>query len=603
MIVKMNKVTLLMGGKNKNQALESLRSLGVLHVHNITPPMSEDISALQTDISSVDTVLTAMEGTEAVQKSTNTPAKIVEKYHTLKEKKGKISEEMVEVLDNNNWYAKWGDVKKSDLDYMAEKGYFLKLYECDKSILKKLPTDQIIITVKENKNSVLLVLISENADDKLLTLKHEEVPVKEYTVVKEELKKHESELASINQKMEQLSEYHDSLKSYQEGLEHRLEFAQVADGMGSAESISYLQGFCPGEKLEALKTEADNSGWGYMIEDPDMEDNPPTALKNKKWIHMIQPVFDFLGVVPGYREYDISKYFLIFFAVFFAMIIGDAGYGVLFFLGAIFASTKVKKGTEFPEALKLLFVLSVTTTIWGTITGNWFGSSFVSGLAPMKAMTIPQIATFPEIFPDIKIDAQSKIMFICFILAITQLGLANIMNFMKDFPKLVSFSHLGWLSLMGGLFFLVLNLVLGMNLPGFAMILIYAGLGAIVVFGAQEEGKSFIKGLLGGLGGAFNTFLDAISSFSNIISYIRLFAVGMASVAIASSFNDIAAPMLHGIALPAGILILLIGHGLNIVMGMLSVIVHGIRLNVLEFSGQLGIEWSGYKYKPFKDKK
>jgi len=162
---------------------------------------------------------------------------------------------------------------------------------------------------------------------------------------------------------------------------------------------------------------------------------------------------------------------------------------------------------------------------------------------------------------------------------------------------------LGWLSLMGGLFFLVLNLVLGMNLPGFAMILIYAGLGGIVVFGAQEEGKSFVKGLLGGLGGAFNTFLDAISSFSNIISYIRLFAVGMASIAIASSFNDIAAPMLHGFALPAGILVLIIGHGLNIVMGMLSVIVHGIRLNVLEFSGQLGIEWSGYKYKPFKDKK
>ena len=603
MIVKMNKVTLLMGGKNKNQALESLRSLGVLHVQNITPPMSEDISTLQADISSVDTVLSSMEGTEASQKSTDKPSKIVEQYHSLKEKKDKINEAMVEVLENDNWYAKWGDVKKSDLDYMAEKGYFLKLYECDKSILKKLPTDQLIITVKEDKNSVLLVLISDNVDDKLLTLKHDDVPVKEFAIVSEELKNYQSELASINNEMLQLAEYLDSLKSYQEGLEHKLEFAQVANGMGSAESISYLQGFCPIEKIDALKAESDNSGWGYMIEDPEMEDNPPTELKNKKWINMIQPVFDFLGVVPGYREVDISQYFLIFFAVFFAMIIGDAGYGVLFFLGAIFATTKVKKGTETPEALKLLFVLSIATTLWGTITGNWFGSSWVSGLAPMKAMTIPQIATFPELFPGIEIDAQSKIMFICFILAITQLGLANIMNFMKDFPKLVSFSHLGWLSLMGGLFFLVLNLVLGMNLPGFAMILIYAGLGGIVVFGAQEEGKSFVKGLLGGLGGAFNTFLDAISSFSNIISYIRLFAVGMASIAIASSFNDIAAPMLHGFALPAGILVLIIGHGLNIVMGMLSVIVHGIRLNVLEFSGQLGIEWSGYKYKPFKEKK
>jgi V/A-type H+-transporting ATPase subunit I len=75
----------------------------------------------------------------------------------------------------------------------------------------------------------------------------------------------------------------------------------------------------------------------------------------------------------------------------------------------------------------------------------------------------------------------------------------------------------------------------------------------------------------------------------------------MASVAIASSFNQIAAPLMKGFALPAGIIILLIGHGLNIVMGLLSVIVHGIRLNILEFSGQLGMEWTGYEYKPFQE--
>ncbi|MCK4716103.1 MAG: ATPase, partial [Candidatus Marinimicrobia bacterium] len=86
-----------------------------------------------------------------------------------------------------------------------------------------------------------------------------------------------------------------------------------------------------------------------------------------------------------------------------------------------------------------------------------------------------------------------------------------------------------------------------------------------------------------------------------IISYIRLFAVGMATVAIASSFNQIAAPMMKGFTFPAAIIILLIGHGLNIVMSLLSVIVHGIRLNILEFSGQLGMEWTGYEYEPFKE--
>ncbi|MCK4530023.1 MAG: ATPase, partial [Candidatus Marinimicrobia bacterium] len=94
----------------------------------------------------------------------------------------------------------------------------------------------------------------------------------------------------------------------------------------------------------------------------------------------------------------------------------------------------------------------------------------------------------------------------------------------------------------------------------------------------------------------------AISSFSNIISYIRLFAVGMATVAIATAFNDMAAGMMQGPAIIGGVIVLIIGHSLNLVMGLLSVMVHGIRLNLLEFSGQLGLEWTGYKYLPFKDK-
>ncbi|MFA6646628.1 MAG: hypothetical protein WCS59_05955 [Sphaerochaetaceae bacterium] len=99
----------------------------------------------------------------------------------------------------------------------------------------------------------------------------------------------------------------------------------------------------------------------------------------------------------------------------------------------------------------------------------------------------------------------------------------------------------------------------------------------------------------------FSTFLNSISAFSNIISYIRLFAVGMASLAIAQSFNGMASGLLQGFAFPAGVLVLIIGHGLNLVMALLSVVVHGVRLNLLEFSGQLGMEWTGFTYDPFRE--
>ena len=100
------------------------------------------------------------------------------------------------------------------------------------------------------------------------------------------------------------------------------------------------------------------------------------------------------------------------------------------------------------------------------------------------------------------------------------------------------------------------------------------------------------------------TFLDSISAFSDVISYIRLFAVGLATVAVASSFNSMAAGLGTGVVgIIGSILILGFGHALNLAMAALSVVVHGVRLNVLEFSGHLGMEWTGEKYTPFKNRK
>ena len=145
-----------------------------------------------------------------------------------------------------------------------------------------------------------------------------------------------------------------------------------------------------------------------------------------------------------------------------------------------------------------------------------------------------------------------------------------------------------------------LYLVIGqqVNLMPVACVVI-AGFLLVVLFGGMSPDKSFGQGLKAGLGDAFTVFLNTISAFGNIMSYIRLFAVGMASLAIAQSFNNMALGF-KGPLVIAAVLILLIGHGLNIVMGLLSVVVHGVRLNLLEFSGQLGMEWAGIAYDPFK---
>ena len=150
------------------------------------------------------------------------------------------------------------------------------------------------------------------------------------------------------------------------------------------------------------------------------------------------------------------------------------------------------------------------------------------------------------------------------------------------------------------MYLLSLYLVIGESInitPVFAMIGVAFLL--VVLFGAMSPDRTFAQGLKAGLADAFTVFLNTISCFGNVMSYIRLFAVGMAGLAISQSFNGIAAGF-HGPLIILAVVVVIIGHGLNIIMCFLSVVVHGVRLNVLEFSGQAGLEWTGVAYEPFK---
>ncbi len=288
-----------------------------------------------------------------------------------------------------------------------------------------------------------------------------------------------------------------------------------------------------------------------------------------------------------------------FYTIFYDMIIGDAGYGCLFLLLALVLTLKGKGKSS---AVQLLWVLSIATVIWGSLTGTWFGLEQAMEVPLLKKLVIPGFANYPAYFDVSTTAQQNAIMKFCFILGTVQLSLACVMNIRRKLTEkdLSWVADLGWLAAIDALYFVVLYLVIGQqaNLPVVAAVVI-AGFLLVVLFGGMSPDKSFGQGLKAGLGNAFTVFLNTISAFGNIMSYIRLFAVCMASLAIAQSFNNMAFGF-KGPLVVAAVLILLIGHGLNIVMGLLSVVVHGVRLNLLEFSGQLGMEWAGIAYDPFK---
>ena len=377
-------------------------------------------------------------------------------------------------------------------------------------------------------------------------------------------------------------------------------YNSVKEGASEEEGLTLIQGFIPEEDLDAFKNAAKEGCWAYAVDDPAEDDPVPTKVKYNKVTCMMKPMFDMLGTVPGYREYDISMWFLLFLSLFFAMIIGDAAYGFIFLALGVLLNIKMKKMTN---ANMLLYVMSVATIIWGALTGTWFGAEGAMKVPFLKALVIPSIANYPQYFNVDANAAQNSVMKFCFSVGTIQLSLGCLMNVVRKWKErsLAFVADFAWLAIIIAIYQLALMLVIGESV-NIKMIFGIVGIGFVLVllFGGQEAGKSFGAGVKAGLAGAFTTFLDTISAFGNVMSYIRLFAVGMASLAIAQSFNGMASPMLKGLAFPAGMLILLIGHGLNIIMGLLSVVVHGVRLNLLEFSGQLGMEWAGIPYEPFK---
>jgi V/A-type H+-transporting ATPase subunit I len=308
------------------------------------------------------------------------------------------------------------------------------------------------------------------------------------------------------------------------------------------------------------------------------------------------------------------------------MIFGDAAYGVILFMGIFVLGFLTKVKTKvFPAEAKLFLLLSVATIIWGALNGAWFAIPYEKLPVFLKMFVVPQFREGGPLFLDyfkniwglehgfVPSDtAQWNLQFFCFTLGIIQLLYSHIKNIKRLLNRgfsLIAISQVGWLIMMLGLYFLVLSMLLKVSRPIFAAPLIGIGIFLYFIFVNQNDDRFFIN-IGKGFANFLPTFLNAVGSFADIISYIRLFAVGLAGMKIAQSFNIMSGIETLGteaisggnfvLKLIAAIGILIFGHGLNIMMNALSVMVHGVRLNLLEYAGNhLGMEWSGYAYHPF----
>ncbi len=336
---------------------------------------------------------------------------------------------------------------------------------------------------------------------------------------------------------------------------------------------------------------------------------------------MIYPLTDFLGTVPGYFEYDISGWFLGFILIFFGIIFGDGGYGLFIcaIAGGLMLKNRLSKKAIAP-AYWLVLLLGLSTVLWGTLTCTWFGLSPEQIPAWLQGLSVPFISNVNAdvlwhpfwTSGNVGLTTPQNLQIVCFSLALVQLTVAHIKGAVRHHQSLKMLGDIGSILQLLGIYYIVLALVVNGEVFGFGLVLggIPVGTAAIAAIGigfvmsfvfSNYEG-SVIRAVLDSLKNIVSVLLGVVNVFSDIVSYIRLLAVGLAGAAISATVNELAGPMLGDLMfMIVAILLLVFGHGLNMILNILSVIVHGIRLNTLEFSSHLDMSWSGHKYKPFEE--
>lgn len=492
----------------------------------------------------------------------------------------------------------WGEFSRNTLEELQERNLYCHFYTLTKKLFAKTgPQGAMIVTKQRGK--VYFVVISRTEENEL---PYEETSVPLYDL--DQLFRRQTQIHAKQEELEgRLVRWAGLLRIVWTAYQRLSDLNQIINVRSAFEwqgEVMFVRGFVPTDHLAELKQQAKEMKWGLLVRDPNLQEEPPTILSNRRSIAIINPIYRMLGTLPGYREPEISALFLFFFVLFFAMIIGDAGYGLLLMSCALCYRLCAPRTEGHRQGSALLLVVGTATLVWGAVSGNWFSIEALATHPFFVRFTVARLNAFDT-------QSISFVQWICFLIATVHISIAHIWRTIHQWRHgywLQACANIGWLFMVIGLYSLVVQLILGAFgywYIGNILPLLIIGLCGIVLFEQQERGVSVFIGIVKGIAGLFNTLLNTISAFADIISYLRLFAVGLASVEIARSFNQLATSLEDGVVgTIIAIALLCLGHSLNLAMGALSIIVHGVRLNMLEFSSHLGIEWSGIVYQPFK---
>jgi len=585
MITQMKKYTFLVFHRDYEPFLTQLRELGVVHITEKAAGLIEDDETLQASLQHEDELRRLL--------NQGAPDDIIQERTSIEERIAAAQESAKQA-------SVWGDFDAQRIAALKQAGYSLRFFACPVSNYKE--EWGIAVNNAEGKTYFVQVTLASEAPMDLADTPAAEIAAPEQSEAQwlQEVENLKTQLAAVNERIEAWQKENiEDLKRQLAEARQQIDWQRVTlstDKLAEG-ALCLFEGFCPIEKEAELNALLANAQVYYEESEPAKEDNTPIELKNNFFTRLFEPITR-LYSLPNYAEIDPTPFFAPFFMLFFGLCLGDGGYGLLILLAGLAVIIKAPKMKEWGW---LGVFMGLATMVVGILTGVFFGINLeeVAVLAPVKQYFITETNATVHIMG----GSYHPMMVFAILIGIFQIlfamGFKVVKITLRDGFKYAAYDC-AWLV---ALVTLIVWFALSGSLSTVGLYVIYGILGVcalFIMFYSNPDRKILLLNIGGGLWGTYNMVSGLLG---DVLSYIRLFALGLAGGILGNVFNALA--LQAGGACPSWIgwlpalLIMVFGHTLNFALCVISSVVHPMRLTFVEFYKNAGFEGGGKEYKPF----
>ena len=615
MITKMTKYSFILLTGEKEGFLEQLQELGVVDISRSVKPVDQDSSemlAKATKAKKTIEFLACIDYTkdadyEAISKTTtHIEGSPVEYVDGCKARISVLESDLANTLKQVSARYPWGEFDKAALDGLADLGYKVRYYSVDEKRFDPQWAELYPLQVVSNHNKkVWFVTVSPK--DEVYSFPVQETAAPEGTAAQAdaEVADIKSEIVKCKAGLMNAKDYIPAIKeSCNSDLVELDRYLADNAAVGAAEDmLTLFTGFAPAENDTELVEAFEKMGILYIKEDAVQEDNPPIKLKNN-WFTRQFEVFTEMYGMPVYTEFDPTPIVAPFYLLFFAMCMGDAGYGIILLLFGLLLNKGILKVGMFDGLGNIISLLGAGTILVGTVLGTFFGTSL------FDAAWVPQWLKSCMIVGDIEIPSIGVLniqMILAMGIGIFHICLAMTVKaicYTKRFGIKENIATWGWLLLIvGGVVLALLGVgkILSPEAMKWAVIAV-GGISALAIYIFNTPGRNPLVNIGAGL---WDTYNMATGILGDVLSYLRLFALGLAGGMLGQAFNNLAISVKGDspVTWIPFVLILVIGHVMNIMLSGLGAFVHPMRLTFMEYFKNAGYEGKGAAYNPLTTNK